>query len=90
MQIDQIELLTAEQVAKAFKVERDTIYKWVARGILPYYQLTEGEPYQINKNSLDSGKSKKGKGTVRFLLADVQEFLRERRIEQQKKGRVTS
>ena len=54
------ELLNAEQVAKLLACRPVTVYKWLSKGLIPYYQL---------------GKCK------RMRLEDVEEFVREHRVE---------
>jgi excisionase family DNA binding protein len=37
--IDEPQLLKAEEVAKMLKIAKVTPYQWARRGILPYYRL---------------------------------------------------
>ena len=41
--LNDIELITPEQAAKAMKVSVDCVRKWMQRGKLPYFKLDEGK-----------------------------------------------
>ncbi len=59
------EFLTVKEVSKLLKISKSKLYELVERREIPHYRLGE-----------------KGKrGAIRFKLDDVQEWLKERKIE---------
>lgn len=35
------DLMTSDEVSDFLKIEKDTLYKWVEKGIIPHYRITQ-------------------------------------------------
>jgi excisionase family DNA binding protein len=54
-----VELLTAEELAKALKVNKATVYEWVKAGSIPYYQAGRFVRFNLHE-VLESQRNKNG------------------------------
>ena len=35
------DLMTSDEVSEFLKIEKDTLYKWVEKGVIPHYRITQ-------------------------------------------------